>query len=294
MNASKDALISVIMPVYNVEQYIDKAIESVLNQTYRNFEFIIVNDGSTDSSKAHIEKYLYDERIVFIDKVNGGLSSARNAGLDVFKGSYITFIDSDDYLDECYLEGLYTTLLEKSVDISVCNLMKVYGDTPESKKDEYETLVYPARKHVIAMFTPRCIGAYAWGKLYKAEHFSNLRFPEGRCFEDIFTIPFVMYPCENVAYIEEPLYYYRQREGSILSSYKEARKDEVYALRANVDYAKEHHDGVYCMYARLNEVRSYLEIRHRFKKYGYDFKPVKADFKGRILIDFFKMILPIT
>ena len=285
--------ISVIMPVYNVEMYIEKAITSVLNQTFRDFEFLIVDDGSKDSSRSLIAKYEGDDRIRVITKANGGLSSARNAGLEQARGRYVTFLDSDDYLNEKYLEKLHDQVVDGKVDIAICNYRNVYSDEPGDDVRTYRVSHYSAKKHVRDMFGPRMIGAYAWGKLFRRESFDSIRFPEGRLYEDIFTIPYVMYPCSSVSYDAEPLYYYRQREGSILSTYKESRKDEVYAISAIVDYAIGNKDRLLCWYARINEVRSYLEIRHRFKKHGYDFMPVKNDFKGRICRDLIRILIPV-
>lgn len=286
--------ITVIMPVYNVEEYISKSIESVLAQTYSDFELIVVNDGSTDASRDIIEGFmLSDDRIKLIDKLNGGLSSARNAGLDAMSGKYVTFIDSDDYIDSDYLQTLHELIVRDKVDIAVCDYKCVYGDVPDfSSKKTGKTLIYPAKKHVRDMFGPRMVGAYAWGKLFKAEQFSGIRFPEGRLYEDIFTIPYVMYPAAQIAYICTSLYYYRKRKGSILSTYNPQRKDEIYAIGAIVDFAVSKGDRLLAWYARINEIRSYIEIRHRFKKKEFDFSSVRNDFKGRIKTDVLKILFP--
>ena len=118
-------IISVIVPVYNVEKYLSKCLESILNQSFSQFELILVNDGSTDNSELIFNKYLYDKRLIVINKSNGGLSSARNAGLDVARGEYIIFIDSDDYINNKMFEILYNEMIRSKSDIIICDYLKV-------------------------------------------------------------------------------------------------------------------------------------------------------------------------
>ena len=120
--------ISIIVPVYNVESYLSNCIDSILNQTFKDFELILVNDGSTDKSLEICKHYKnMDDRIFIIDKKNGGLSSARNAGLDIIKGEYIGFVDSDDYIHPQMYELLYKQIIENEADISMCEFKKVFG-----------------------------------------------------------------------------------------------------------------------------------------------------------------------
>ena len=285
--------ITIIMPVYNVEKYIERSISSVLDQTFRNFEFIIVNDGSTDNSGKLIDKYKIDDRVIIINKENGGPSAARNVALDIMRGKYVTFIDSDDFIDSRYLETLVNLIKEYDVGISICNMQKVHGDVPEEDIENGKVILRSSKKHVRDMFGPRMSGAYAWGKMYRRECFEKIRFPEGRLYEDIFLIPYVVYPVGTIAYTTAKLYCYRQRQGSILAVFNEDRRDEIYSLRTMVDYAAEHKDRLLCWYARINEVRSYIEIKHRCKKYGVDFESVRNDFKGRLGKDLFKIFIPV-
>lgn len=163
-------MISVIIPIYNVEKYLRQCLESVINQNYREYEVILVNDGSTDSSKKiaieFCEKY---NNIKFIDKVNGGLSSARNAGLEVANGEYIVFIDSDDYIRSDYLEKLYQSISQNDSDISICNLVKVYEKKGEEEKGNLDVncTKWYSNVDVLKMIFEGKIFCYAWDKIYK-------------------------------------------------------------------------------------------------------------------------------
>ena len=184
--------ISVVVPIYNVEKYLEKCIKSILNQTYNNLEIILVNDGSTDNCLNICKKFeKIDKRIFVINKENGGLSEARNYGIDKATGKYITFVDSDDYIDEDYLEFLYKNLIINNCDISICNPRIVYEDGGKSRTlYKYcfpQNIVLEGEKALEMMLYQKKFDNSAWGKLYKINLFDEIRYPVGKLYEDIAT-----------------------------------------------------------------------------------------------------------
>lgn len=229
--------VSVIIPVYNVEKYLEKCIESVRNQSFRDIEIIVVNDGSIDGSRKLLDKFS-DERMVIIDKENGGLSSARNAGIEVARGEYLAFVDSDDWIDCEYIEKMYRVCKEKNCDIVQCSYLDVLDDLDDFSKETLDNtpMVYSGKEFSYAMHTLlswRC--NLAWNKLYRKELFSDIRFPLGKIHEDEFTTYKVIWKAEKIGTISDKLYYYRHRNGSIMQRpYSKRRLDasEAYFERA--------------------------------------------------------------
>ena len=253
--------ITVIVPVYNVEHYLDKCLDSVIKQTYKNIEIIVVNDGSTDNSGEICQEYAQkDNRIVYIEKENGGLSDARNAGLDQMTGSYVTFVDSDDWIEQDYVETLYQKITEYQADIAIGNyysfdeersvfLFHILGDSYYEKAHDnvsiFENLYENQEMRSFALIS-------AWGKLYKARLFEQLRFDIGKLGEDGYLNQKVYLLSEKVIYINQGLYAYRQRSGSITKTWTEKwmhalvdAMSERITLLANMNYPLEKHLAVY-------------------------------------------------
>lgn len=215
----KQPLISLILPVYGVEDYLEECIQSVVTQTYQNIEIILVDDGSKDRCPQIIDEWAArDARIRPVHKENGGLSSARNAGMELAKGEYITFIDSDDWVEPEYCEKLYETIRSCNADVAVGFVMRVKGEEKIPIILDVEPnipyLVSKAIKSILERFVA------AWGKLYKAELLQGVRFPEGRLAEDF---PFqlaILKKSKTVGFCNAYLYNYRMREGSIARSIK--------------------------------------------------------------------------
>jgi glycosyltransferase involved in cell wall biosynthesis len=215
-------LISVIIPVYNVEGYLEKCIDSVRRQTYGELQIILVDDGSTDGSgKLCDTAAKEDGRIEVVHKTNGGLSSARNAGLEKAKGRYICFPDSDDWLAPCFVESLYRIAKEKDADIAVCGFKRVKDENEaglcgaESAEMVTEYDNYHAVKEVIE---EKNIKSVVWNKLYASYLFENSRFSEGRTHEDEFITYKLLWESKKVAETDRVLYYYRVRDNSITGS----------------------------------------------------------------------------
>lgn len=214
-----NTLISIIVPIYNVECYLKRCLDSVIHQTYTNLEIILVDDGSLDSCPQICDEYATkDKRIVVIHKKNGGLSDARNAGLDKCKGEYITFIDSDDWVNEKYIENLLKIATTENADITIGENVRTDGININDKVS-YNTITYSSKEALIHLFTKNHDAfIISCGKLYKKHLFSTLRFPIGKFHEDEFTTYILFYNSKKIVYTSEILYYYYQRTGSIAST----------------------------------------------------------------------------
>ena len=253
-------MFSVIVPVYNVEQYLDKCLASILGQTYKDFECIVVDDGSPDNSSAIIDKYVkQDQRFKVIHQQNMGLSAARNAGLDIAKGDYIAFIDSDDYIADDYLEKFALKIASTDADIVICGFINVF-------KDYQKTVCFEApsteviKQNILADIWP----SFPWNKCYKKYLFENIRFPVGKIFEDLLTIPELCLRAKTIVCIPDNLYYYnRQNMNSITK-----------AMTAEKMYA--------CFHAHLKN-RQVAELNNISGLKHLDKKMVKESLKCLIL-----------
>jgi glycosyltransferase involved in cell wall biosynthesis len=234
-------LISVIVPIYNVEAYLERCIDSIINQTYVNLEIILVDDGSSDLCGELCDAYAkQDNRIIVIHQENQGLSGARNSALDVMSGEYVTFVDSDDYISLTYIEVLQNALSESKADMSVGIFIydrdsELISDIPKQDLSVMNTeafireMLYYKKQHT------------ACGKLMRSILFSNIRFPLGKLYEDVFTIYKVSDKCERVA-ICDARYYYFMRRGSIQNqSFSLSQMDAVEAALYVRDFIKKVH-----------------------------------------------------
>ena len=213
-------LISVIVPVYNVEEYVERCIRSILEQSYSNMEIILVDDGSTDNSSKICDLYAKkDNRIVVLHKENGGLSDARNAGIELIKGDYLTFIDSDDWVEKDYLEYLFELIDNNKTDVSICdfNYVDNEGKLFNSPSNDKKIYVWNQKDAIQQILNGNKIVTSSTGKLYKVYFFKelNLRFPVGRLFEDIPVSYDVLLNAKSVSYGNRALYNYYYRPGSI-------------------------------------------------------------------------------
>lgn len=240
--------ISIIVPVYNVEQYLDKCVENLINQTYKNLEIILVDDGSKDKS-GHIcdlwkEK---DNRIKVIHKKNGGLSDARNAGMHIAQGEYIAFVDSDDWVHERIYEILMDNMSKYNADISVCSIKKVYE---KDILDEVEILnnnifVFTAEEALKNLIDEGELKQTVWNKLYKKEVIDNIYFEFGKIHEDEFWTYQVFGRSSKIVYTNEKLYYYLQRSGSIMDKpFSIQRLDSLEARYNRLNYIKENYPNL--------------------------------------------------
>ncbi len=213
-------LISIIVPIYNAENYLEKCIQSLINQTYGNIEIILINDGSTDNSKKICANYVEkDKRIKLINQKNSGVSIARNKGIDVAQGQYICFVDSDDYISQEFVEIMTNKIITNKADLAICNInnvgnkrIKVQNSSPYknntiTKEDYYKNI--------------NSFGGFLWNKIFKKSLIGNLRLEEDiyYCEDELFVINYVE-KCNKITCVNEPLYFYCTHSNS-LSSWKD-------------------------------------------------------------------------
>lgn len=210
-------LITVIVPVYNVEKYLEKCLESIIKQTYKNLEIILVDDGSTDGSSEKCDNCaLQDTRINVIHKENGGLSDARNVALNIMSGEYVTFIDSDDYVTNDYVEYLYNLIVIDDSDMSICCFEKTYNQDKELNNKKEKVEILSSRDAIEMYLYQKKLTASAWCKMYKRELFSEIRYPIGYYYEDMAIICELMSISRNIVISNQKKYYYMQRSDSIM------------------------------------------------------------------------------
>lgn len=249
------AKVSIIVPVYNVEKYVKKCIKSLMNQTLKDIEIIVVDDGSTDNSISIVEELSKeDERIKIFHKTNGGLSDARNYGLKKAKGKYIAFLDSDDYVKSELYQKMYEKAKKEKSDMVECNFFWAYpkdANNSSLKKDIGEKY----NNQIEMMEKARVV---AWNKLYKKEIIDNVgvEFPKGLRYEDIeFFYKLIPY-IENVSFVKQPMIYYVQRKESIVNTQNEKTSD-IFEVFENVfSYYKEHQ-----FYDKYRDVLEYTYAR---------------------------------
>lgn len=211
--------ISIVVPIYNVEDYIKKCINSIMSQSYENLEIILVDDGSKDGSGKICDEYAEkDERIVVIHKKNGGLSEARNVGIKKATGSLIGFVDGDDYIKKDMYEYLYSLLNTYNADISVCGYAEVINNKIIPNKKKKQDIVYNKEETLRELLKGKIIQDYAWNKLYKKSLFDEVEYPVGKKMEDLGTTYKIIDKSNQIVIGCEEKYFYVQREGSILNS----------------------------------------------------------------------------
>ena len=249
-----DNLISIIVPVYNVEKFLEHCINSVINQTYTNWELILINDGSQDSSPEICNQYaLLNEKIKVIHKSNGGLSSARNAGIEVAHGDYITFLDSDDFWHPDYLKTLLSYSVKHNADIVQCNFLRVNSDFSGVKERSLICKLYDNH----SVFVQEAANIIVWAKLYKRSLWDNIRIPEGKINEDDFTTWKLYYKSNVIVVITSPLYFYRINPLSIMSKQKkELRLDFTEAYNERILFFKSNGDRILERCSRLQFAKS--------------------------------------
>ncbi len=230
-------LISVVIPVYRVEKYLRRCVDSVLKQSYEKIEVILVDDGSPDGCPAICDAYAAsDSRVRVIHQKNAGLSGARNTGIEKSRGSWLAFVDSDDYLSPRFLELLYAACIGSDSDLGVCRWEYVKGE-PIPERGSGEERVYTGREMLANLYTMD--GAYfvvAWNKLYKRELFQKIRYPLGRIHEDEATTYRIYDETKRAVYVDLSLYGYYVTPSSITRGFHPKRMDWVRAIADRMDY----------------------------------------------------------
>lgn len=241
-------LVSVIVPVFNVESYLAEALDSVICQTYTNLEIIVIDDGSTDGSGRICDEYAgKDRRIRVIHQENRGLSAARNAGLDVMKGETVSFLDSDDAYYPEFIETMMTAMIRENAEIVTCknSIQRTTGKMTGSRDEKIYPLIQPGvydRAETLRALADEQINHSVWNKLYRKELWSGIRFPEGSVYEDIAITYRLIDRSRKICVLDLPLYMYRKRPGSIsnvksaknISDYFVARSQFEQFIQANI------------------------------------------------------------
>ena len=232
--------ISIIIPAYNVENYIEKCINSVLQQTYNNIEIIIVDDGSTDSTGKICDKYKSEYvNIQVIHQKNAGLPAARNTGLNFATGDYIGFIDSDDYIYEDMYEVLVDNITKMNADIAMVQFCYEVNGEKVYKPSTDEVEVFNTSEAIIELIKDKKIHNFAWNKLYNAELWKKHKFKEGRVYEDFEVMYKVFLDCKKIVYIDSIKYVYVQRENSIMHKpISQYSLDRLNAVMERYNYIK--------------------------------------------------------
>lgn len=231
---SNNDLITIIVPVYQVNQFLSQCLDSLVNQTYKNLEIILIDDGSDDGSELICDKYAQkDSRIKVIHQSNKGLSEARNTGLEAAQGDYIAFVDSDDIVSTKYIESLYTLIIEHNADISICSYIKSQNEQTDNSK-EAKIYVTNAKQMLQSWHGEhKYVETVVWNKLYRKEVFNlpdKLRFPAAKNHEDVYISHLLINRAQNIVITSQKLYTYRVRNGSITKSNITEHK-----IRQNID-----------------------------------------------------------
>lgn len=257
--------ISVVIPVYNVEKYLDKCLKSIINQTLEDIEIIVVNDGTEDDSEEIILKYQeIDKRVKYYKKENGGLSDARNYGLEKASGEYISFIDSDDYIEATMLEKMYDNAKQNKSDIVICGFKSIYESGVERTTKIYQKVTF---KDILEI-------SFAWNKIYKHDFLKtlNFKFPVGKHYEDMYCIPELVIKTSNISCISEAPYNYVIRDNSITTKRDNSK---IFDLLEACIYNKE-----------LVERTGDINLKKEWNSYSEDIKKVFNNFTANYTINF--------
>ena len=309
----KKDLISIIIPVYNVEKYIEKCLESVINQTYSNIEIILIDDGSQDNCGRICDEYAKkDKRIIVIHKQNEGVSAARNDGIEKAKGKFITFVDSDDFIDKMYIEKLYMQLMENNVDISIMGTKDFKDDIQTIKESKPYRNILNKEQAIKELLIEKHFTCVIWGKLYKKELWNNIRFnPQTKIAED-FEVIYLLFKKVNRVNVntKDLLYFYRIRtDSTIASKYNKDFENEIQLTEKIKEDILKNFPKIYkyaikryirinitCIIKYYRENKNFKGVEHlieNIKKYKLK-KYTKATLKDRIkliIILYFSWIL---
>ena len=267
--------VSVIVPFYNVENYIEKCLETLVHQTLENIEIILVNDGSTDRSINVVKKFLeqYPDKITYLEKENGGLSDARNYAIPYAKGEYIAFLDSDDYVEKTMYKDMYELAKKEDSDMVECNF---YWEYPDKKKEDIG-VAYNGKKEMLEK-----VRVVAWNKLIKKEVLekSKVTFPKGYRYEDVeFTYKLIPY-LDKVSFLKKSCVHYIQREGSISNNQNERNKEIFDVLEHVIDFYKGND-----LYDEYKDELEYIYVRYAFCSSLLRIIKIRDEFVQRKLLD---------
>lgn len=293
-----EPLISIIVPIYKVEDYLDRCIQSILNQSYKNIEIILVDDGSPDRCGSICDAYaLTDSRVKVIHKENGGVSDARNIGLKSAKGSLIGFVDSDDFINPKMYELLLLELQSSDCDISICSYESFFNQIPKFDPTDVITkkVVLNRRQTLYGLFSINAINFIVlWNKLFKVYLFDDLHFPKGKTREDESIIHQLFYKARKTVFINKTLYYYFKRQGSIMHSnsfinelnYAEMQEERISFFHNNELFDLEHFAlKKYCIWLMASMDRYRKQSDNDAVLFVNTIKKIKKEFIYKLLRD---------
>lgn len=277
--------ISIIVPAYNVEKYIEECLSSLLKQTFKDFEVIIINDGSSDLTPDIVNVFQHcDKRFKLISQNNQGLSSARNTGLNNVQSQYVTFVDSDDWVSENYLEGLYSAITKNDCDIAVATIIRKRPKSQKYRVHYTEEKVYETLQEKIDICDiPRC--CYVWNKLYKVDLIKDKKFQEGKFFEDVLWIPEIIKASGKLVTVPNIQYYYQVTKGSIVKTTSKKKQNDSYNAKKYIIKFFDENNLTVSQNKRIitKEIKYFLGIPWlRIKEFG--------NTEIYYLFDFFKLI----
>jgi len=278
-------LISIIIPIYKVEPYLRKCLDSVLAQTYTNLEIILVDDGSPDNCGKICDEYAEkDKRIIVIHKENGGLSDARNVGLDIMKGEYVAFVDSDDWVSPKYAEYLYDLAITYAADISSCNYLPLRegGCVIKSRDSLIEDKFYD-KENFKEMFSVMLyeenttIYDSAWTKLYKKTLFTDIQFPKDKLYEDVRTVPQLLQKAGKIIFGKEKHYFYQIRQNSAMTqNFSEKSYDFINAIKEMCQFIGNNYDSLDKACTRRYTSAMIRVLRQMIELDGFDKKEANS------------------
>lgn len=237
--------ISVIVPIYNIEQYLERMLNSLLNQSFSNLEIILIDDGSTDSSCKICDEYKEkDNRIKVIHQKNSGVSCARNKGLSIATGDYIGFVDSDDVIDKDMFKRLYDNIKKYDCEISICGFV-TFNNIPSFEYSD-KIIIFDKEKALKDIISDGDITGFLWNKLFKKDLFNGIEFPNGKIYEDMYVMPKLIEKANKICFDNSKLYGYFIRSNSYVNTYNEKKNvnyltfsDECYNYLKKYDYLKD-------------------------------------------------------
>lgn len=294
-NCFDKPLISVIVPVYNVEKYINRCIDSLLCQTYSNFEIIIIDDGSLDKSGAMCDKYSNFSKVKVFHKTNGGLSSARNYGLEKINGQYVAFVDSDDWVPNDYIQYLYDLISHCSADVARCSFQRI-ADNENLKDDLNVTIEELSGKEALRLMLRQEHGmnASVCTSLFKKDCFDTIRFPEGKYFEDLGTTYRILANVNRIVVSSASKYAYVIRNESIAhSKFKPEYMDELYFAKQILKYVDQNYADLHfdaCIRVRSVAFHLYMMMTNEqlndplYNEYEQEFLNIIKRDRYRVII----------
>lgn len=278
-----DEKISVIVPIYNVEKYLHRCIESIINQTYRNIEIILVNDGSTDDSKNICEKYLNkDKRIKLINKKNGGLSEARNAGLKKATGEIVSFIDSDDFIETNFYEYMLAEMKKTNSDIAICGTSIDYENGKKREKVNLTEEILDSKEAIIKLNSFSSFDMSVCNKIFKRDIVKNIEFPIGKKSEDYFVTYKYLDKAKKIVVLPKAMYHYYQRPNSISRGKVNISYDYIEGSLRQKEYIEKRYPDIQNV-ANTAYAFSYIAVYNRYIENDADLpREKKKKFKKEV------------